>query len=320
MPGTILTILAASAFALFAHGASGQTYPAKPIRFIIAYTPGGGSDILARPIVNELTRSLGQPVVIDYKPGAGSSIGADAIAKSAPDGYTIGMQLSSLAVNATLMPKLPYDTAKDFAPITLAAVLPLVIVVNSQSPSQTLQELIGAAKTNPGRLNYGSSGPANFLWVELFKTSAGIDLTHIPYKGSGPVVAALLGREVELGFDTVSSSLPQIQAGKFRALAVSTARRSQVLPQVPTVQEAGVPGFDISVWCGIFAPAGTPPAIVLKLNAEIIKAMAEPKAREAIEGYGYEIVGSSPAQLDAYVKSEVARWAKVAKDSGAQLE
>ncbi len=184
-----------------------QAWPAKPIRFIMGYTPGGSSDILARPIANEMSKSLGQSVLIDYKPGAGSSIGADVIAKSAPDGYTIGMLLTAHAVNASLIAKLPYDTVKDFASITLAANLPMVITVNAQAPMQTLQDLINAAKANPGKLNYGSPGPSIFLSVEYFKSAVGVNFTHVPYKGSGPVVAALLGREVDLVFDSISSSL-----------------------------------------------------------------------------------------------------------------
>ena len=319
-PLLLLSLLAAATLIL-PQAAQAQTYPAKPIRFIMPYPPGGSSDILARPIANEMSKSLGQPVLIDYKPGAGSTIGADVVAKSAPDGYTIIMLLTAHAINASLMPSLPYDTVRDFTSITLAATLPLVVVVNSQAPIQTLQDLIKAAKADPGKLNYGSAGAGNtsHLAVEYFKSVVGVDITHVPYKGSGPAVAGLLGREVDLMFDSLSSSLGQIQAGKFRAIGVSTAKRSHVLPQVPTIQESGVPGFDISAWYGIFAAAGTPPAIVQKLNAEFIKAMAQPKAKEAIEGYGYQIVGSTPAQLDAHVKAEMVRWAKVVKDSGAKI-
>ncbi len=293
-------------------------WPSKPIRFVMPYAPGGSSELLARPIANELSKSLGQPVVIDYKPGAGSTIGADFIAKSPPDGYTIIMLLTAHAVNATLMPNLPYDTVRDFSSITLAATLPLSVVVNAQSNIQSVQELITYARANPGKLNYGSAGPGNtsHLAVEYFKSVAGVDMTHVPYKGSGPAVAALLGREVDLMFDSMSSSLAQIQGGKFRAIAVSTAKRSSVLPNVPTIQESGLPGFDISAWYGIFAAANTPAPIVQKLNAEIIKAMAVPEAKQRIEGLGYQIVGSTPAQLDVYVKLEIARWGKVIKDAG----
>jgi tripartite-type tricarboxylate transporter receptor subunit TctC len=309
----LLSILAVPAFA---------QYPAKPIRFVMPYPPGGSSEILARPIAVELTKQLGQPVVIDYKPGGGTTIGADFIAKSPPDGYTLIMLLTAHAINASLMPKLPYDTVKDFASITLAATQPLVVEVPAQSPIQTLQDLISAAKANPGRLNYGSAGPGNtsHLGVEYFNAVVGTKLTHVPYKGSGPMIIGLLGREVDLAFDSLSSSLPQIQAGKFRALAVSTLQRSHVLPQVPTIAESGVPGFDVSVWYGIFAAGATPAPIVQRLNAEFIKAMAAPDAKKAIEGAGYQIVGSTPAQLDAHVKAEIARWSKVVKDSGAKIE
>ena len=293
-------------------------YPNRPIRFVMAYPPAGSSDVLARPIANEMTKGLGQPVLLEYKPGAGSTIGADFTAKSAPDGYTIVLLLTAHAVNATLMPKLPYDTLKDFTPITLAAVAPLVVEVNAQSPITTLRELIDAAKASKGKLNYASAGAGNtsHLAVELFKMTVGVDMTHVPYKGSGPAITAILGREVDLMFDAIGSSLAQIQAGKFRALAVTTATRAAVLPNVPTVQEAGVPGFDVSVWYGVFAAAGTPQPIVQKLNAEFIRAMNVPEVRKQIEASGYQVVGSTPAQLDAHVRAEIVRWAKVVKAAG----
>jgi tripartite-type tricarboxylate transporter receptor subunit TctC len=297
-------------------------YPNRPIRFIMAYPPGGSSDVLARPIAYEMSKSLGQPVVLDYKPGAGSTIAADFTAKSPPDGYTIVMLLPAHAINATLMPQLAYDTVKDFAPITLAAIAPLVVEVNAQTPITTLRELIAAAKSSPGKLNYASAGPGNtsHLAVELFKTTVGIDMTHVPYKGSGPAIIALLGREVDLMFDGLGSSMAQIQAGKFRAIAVSTATRSLVLPNVPTIQESGVPGFDVSVWYGVFAPAGTPAPIVQKLNAEINRAARVPAARQVIEAAGYQLVGSTPGALDAHVRSEIARWAKMIREAGVTLQ
>jgi tripartite-type tricarboxylate transporter receptor subunit TctC len=317
---TLLGALIGATALLLAQGAAAQTFPSRPIRLVMPYPPGGSSDILARPIAHEMSKSIGQPVLIEYKPGGGSTIGADFIAKSAPDGHTLIMLLTAHAINATLMPGLPYDTVRDFTPVTLAATLPLVVVVNSQADIKTIQELIAAAKAAPGKLNYGSAGPGNtsHLAVEYFKTVVGVDLTHVPYKGSGPAVAGLLGREVDLMFDSLSSSLGQIQAGKFRALGVSTAKRSHVLPQAPTIQESGVAGFDISVWYGIFAAAKTPEPIVQKLNAEFIKAMAVPEARKRIEDYGYMVIGSTPAQLDAHVKAEIARWGKVVRDSGAK--
>ena len=316
-------VVAMGASALAAQSLQGamaqQGYPNKPIRFVMPYPPGGSSEILARPIAAEMTRNIGQSVFIDFKPGGGTTIGADLIAKSAPDGYNIVMMLTAHAVNATLMAKLPYDTVKDFASITLAATLPLVVVVNAQSPIRTLADLIAAAKANPGKLNYASAGPGNtsHLAVEYFKSVVGVNMMHVPYKGSGPAITGLLGREVDVMFDSLSSSLAQIQGGKFRALAVSTAKRSRILPDVPTIAESGVAGFDVSVWYGIFAAAGTPAPIVQRLTAEFIRARRAPDAKEKIEAAGYDIVGSTPAELDAHVKLEIARWAKVVKESGA---
>lgn len=318
----LITLGILAGAALTCGSVQGQAWPTRPVRFIMPYPPGGSSEILARPIANELTKQLGQPVIIDYKPGGGTTIGADFIAKSAPDGHTLIMLLTAHAINASLMPKLPYDTVKDFASITLAATQPLVVEVPAKSSIKSLQELVAADKARPGTLNYGSAGPGNtsHLGVEYFNSVAGTRFTHVPYKGSGPMIVALLGGEVDLAFDSLSSSLPQIQAGKFRALAVSTIRRSHVLASVPTIAESGFPGFDVSVWYGIFAAGGTPPAIVQRLNAEFIKAMNQPDARKLIDGAGYQIVGSSPAELDAHVRAEIARWAKVVKDSGVRIE
>ena len=318
----MLRVLLSSVALLLFTSAEAQQYPSRPIRFVMAYPPGGSSDALARPIANEMTKGLGQPVLLEYKPGGGSTIGADFTAKSPPDGYTIVLLLTAHAVNATLMPKLPYDTMRDFTPITLAAVAPLVVEVNAQSPITTLRELIDAARSSKGKINYASAGPGNtsHLAVELFKMTVGVDMTHVPYKGSGPAITAILGREVDLMFDAIGSSLPQIKAGRFRALAVTTATRAPVLPDVPTVQEAGVPGFDVSVWYGVFAAAGTPQPIVQKLNAEFIRAMNVPEVKERVEALGYQVVGSTPAQLDAHVRSEITRWARVVKEAGVTVE
>jgi tripartite-type tricarboxylate transporter receptor subunit TctC len=297
-------------------------YPVKPIRFVMPYAPGGSSEVLARPIAAEMSKSLGQNVFIEFKPGGGTTIGADMIAKSAPDGYNIVMMLTAHAVNASLMKKLPYDTVKGFASITLAATLPLVVVVNAASPYKTMADLTAAMRANPGKLNYASAGPGNtsHLSVEYFGSVVGAKLTHVPYKGSGPAIVGLLGREVDLMFDSLSSSLPQIQAGKFRALAVSSIKRSKVLPDIPTIHETVLPNFDVSVWYAILAAAGTPAPIVQRLNAEVIKAMNAPEAKSRIEAAGYDIVGSTPAELDAHIRAEIARWAKVVKDSGATAE
>lgn len=310
------------AFALmlmvFVQAACAQAFPSRPIRLVMAYPAGGSSDILAQPIAVELSKSLGQPVVIEYKPGGGSTIAADLIAKSAPDGHTLVILLSPLAINATMVPKLPYDTAKDFSGITLAARLPLAVVVRGESNLRSVQDLIAAAKASPGKLKYGSTGPGGYLGAEYFKSTVGADIAHVPYPGAGPAVAGLMTGQVDFLFDSLSNSLSQIREGKLRAIAVSTASRSGVLPQVPTIQECGVTGFEISAWYGIFAAANTPAPIVQKLNTEIVKAMNLPEARQKIEDYGYEIVGSTPEQLDAHLKSEIVRWGKVVRDTGAK--
>ncbi len=318
--GAILLALVAGT--MLTEVALGQSYPVRPIRFIMAYPPGGSSDVLARPIAHEMSKSLGQQVLIDYKPGGGTTIAADLAAKSAPDGYTIIMLLTAHAINATLVPKLPYDTQKDFASITLAAVQPLIVVVNAQSPIRSIQELIATAKANPGKLNYASAGPGNtsHLAVELFNAMVGTRILHVPYKGSGPAVTALLAREIDLMFDSLSTSAPHAKAGRFRALAVTTTKRSHAVPDVPTMQEAGVPDFDVAVWYGIFARAGTPPEIIKRLNAEVVKAMHVPETKERIEAAGYTIVGSPPEALDAHVKTEIDRWGKLIRAVGVAAE
>ena len=313
-----LVLQGLSATALVPFSAKSQSFPTKPIRFVMPYAPGGSSEILARPIAQELSRTLGQSVFVDFKPGGGTTIGADFVAKSAPDGHTLVMMLSAHAINATLMPKLPYDTVKDFAPITIAATLPLVVVVPAQSPIKTFQDLISTARTQPGKLTFASAGPGNtsHLSVEYLKSRLGLDMIHVPYKGSGPAIIGLLGGEVNFMFDSLSSSLPQIKAGKFRALAMASARRSRILPEVPTVIESGVTDFDVSVWYSILAAASTPAAIIQRLHGEFIRVLRTPEVKEKIEGYGYDIVGSSPSEADAFIRSEIVRWAKVVRDSG----
>lgn len=299
--------------------ARAQAFPSRPLRFVMPYPPGGSAEILARPIAVEMSKTIGQSVFIDFKAGGGSTIGADFVAKSPPDGHTFVMMLSAHAINATLMPKLPYDTVKDFAPVTLVATLPLVVVVPASSPIRSFAELIATARAQPGKLNYASAGPGNtsHLSVEYLKSAAGLNMTHVPYKGSGPAIIGLLGSEVDFMFDSLSSSLPQIQAGKFRALAVTSLTRSKVLPDVPTVNEAGHKGFDVTVWYAILAAAGTPAPIIQRLNAEVIRALRVPEAKARIEAAGYDIVGSTPEFLDGFIKSEIQRWGKVVKDSGA---
>ncbi len=316
-----LVLQGLSATALVPFSAKSQSFPTKPIRFVMPYAPGGSSEILARPIAQELSRTLGQSVFVDFKPGGGTTIGADFVAKSAPDGHTLVMMLSAHAINATLMPKLPYDTVKDFAPITIAATLPLVVVVPAQSPIKTFQDLIATARAQPGKLTFASAGPGNtsHLSVEYLKSRLGLDMIHVPYKGSGPAIIGLLGGEVNFMFDSLSSSLPQIKAGKFRALAMASARRSRILPDVPTVIESGVADFDVSVWYSILAAANTPPQIVQRLHSEFVRVLRTPDVKEKIESYGCDIVGSTPAEADAFIRSEIVRWAKVVRESGATV-
>ena len=316
-------IAGAVALGLLAAGPlAAQDYPNRPVRMVMPFAPGGPTDVVARIVAQGLGERMGQAVVIENRPGANGIIGTETVAKAEPDGYTIVLLLTAHAINATMMPKLPYDTVKDFTPITLAAVAPLVVEVHAESPIKTLRDLIEAAKANKGKLNYASAGPGNtsHLAVELFKMKLGLDMTHVPYKGSGPAITAILGREVDLMFDAIGSSLSQIQAGKFRAIAVTTSKRAAVLPNVPTVQEAGVPDFDVSVWYGVFAAAGTPAPIVQKLNAEFIRAMNVPEVRRVIESSGYLVVGSTPAELEAHVRGEIARWGTVVKAAGVTVQ
>jgi len=309
------------AFAL-ASNAVAQTFPARPVRLFIPYPPGGSAELLARPIAERLGEVWGQPVVLDFKAGAGGAIATDALAKSAPDGHALIMVLAAHAINPSLYPKLPYDTLKDFTPVVLAATLPLVLEVNPAVPARNVTELIALARAKPGSLNFASAGNGNtsHLTGELFKTTAGVEIQHVPYKGSGPAVVALMGGEVQMMFDSLSSSLAQIQAGKLRPLAVASRARSAALPNVPTIAESGLPGFVVEGWYGILAPAGTPKALVARISRDINDAMAHPETREKIVALGYEVLGGTPEQFDAHIRSEVTRWAKVVKDSGAKVD
>lgn len=297
-------------------------FPDRPITLLIPYPPGGSADMLGRPLSVSLQSKLGQPVVLEYKPGAGGSIATAQLARSKPDGYTLLMVLAAHAINPSLYKSLPYDTRKDFAPVSLAATLPLLVTAPLSTPANTIPELIDYAKQHPGKLTYASAGPGNtsHLAVEMFKTTTGIDMMHVPYKGSGPAVVALLAGEVSLMFDSISTSMPQVKAGKLKALAVTGEQRSAGLPDVPTVQESGVPGFVVNGWYGILAPAGTPPAIVDKLSQAIAESLREPAVHEQLTDYGYELIGSTPQAFGELIDSELARWGKTVKDSGAAIQ
>ena len=303
--------------------AQAPSYPSKPIRLVVPFPPGGTTDILAREVAQKLTDAWGQSVVVDNRPGAGGNIGAELVAKAAPDGYTLLMgTVGTHAINSSLYAKLPYDHVKDFAPVILVADVPNVLVVNPALPVNSVAELIAYAKSNPGKLNFASSGNGTSIHLsgELLKTMAGVQMVHVPYKGSAPALTDLVGGQVQLMFDNLPSSLPQIKAGKLRAIAVTSATRAAALPDVPTVAEAGLPGFEATSWFGVLAPAGTPQAIVAKLNVEIARWLATPEAQERLRGQGANAAGGSPEDFAKHIAAETAKWAKVVKESGAKID
>jgi tripartite-type tricarboxylate transporter receptor subunit TctC len=313
----------AAVLALIAAGAAAQNYPTKPIRLVVPFPPGGTTDILAREVGQRLSASLGQTVVIDNRPGAGGNIGAELVAKSAPDGYTLLMcTVSTHAINPNLYAKLPYDHVADFAPVILVASVPNVLEVTPSLPVNSVADLIKLAKEKPGQINFASSGSGTSIHLsgELFKTMAGVDMTHVPYKGSAPALTDLIGGQVQVMFDNLPSSLPQIKAGKLRAIAVTSAQRAPALPNVPTIAESGLPGFEATSWFGVVAPAGTPPAIVARLNADLNQWLQTPEAREKLLAQGAAAAGGSPEQFAAYIRAETEKWAKVVKASGAKVD
>ena len=303
--------------------AAEQAYPSKPIRLVVPFPAGGSLDVVARAIGQKLTEAWGQPVVIDKRPGAGGNIGADLVAKSAPDGYTIlEGALSTHAVNVSLYAKMPYDPIRDFAPITLVAVTPNVLVLNASYPVNSVPELLAYARANPGKLSFGSgsNGSAGHLAGELFKTEAGVDMVHIPYKGGAPALQALLAGDTQLMFDNLANSAAQIKAGKLKALAVTTAKRSSLMPELPTLSETGLPGFDIYTWWGFMAPAGTPKEIVAKWNAEVTRILNSPEMKAFFAQQGAEPAPDSPEQFAALIRSEISKYAKIVKQSGAKVD
>ena len=320
----VATWMLGAAFALLAAGVAGaQSWPAKPIRWIVPFAPGGTTDILARTISDKLTIALGKPVIVENNPGAGGGVGAVQTAKAAPDGYTImGGTISTHAINASLYKTLPYDPVKDFTPITLIARVPNLLVVNPDVPAKNVKELIALMKANPSKYTFASSGngTSQHLSGELFKSMAGVDMQHIPYKGSPAALQDVVSGQVTMTFDNITTAWPLAKAGKLRALAVTTAKRSPIAPDVPTLAEAGLAGYEIGSWQGVFAPAGTPVDVVKRLNAEIVKIINMPDVREKLVGLGAEPVGNTPDEFAALVKSEVVKWAAVVKQSGARVD
>jgi len=300
-----------------------QGYPDKPIRLIVGYPPGGGTDVVARIITPKLSEFLGQSVVIENRPGATGVTAAGFVAKSPPDGYMLMMgHVSINAIAPSVFAKLPYDAAKDFAPIILTASVPHFIVVQPSLPVRSIKELIALAKAEPGKLTFPSAGNAStpHLAGEMFKTMAGVDMVHIPYKGSGPAVTDLVGGQVNLMFDNLPSSIAQIKAGKLRAIAVTTLKRSPALPDVPTIAESGLPGYDASSWFGMHAPAGTSKDIVNKIYGVVSKSLRTPEMTERLATQGAEAVGNTPEEFSEFVRAEIAKWAKVVKASGARVD
>ena len=322
----VLALLAIVATAIaapltFAQGAA--NYPAKPVRLVVPFPAGGTTDILARAVAQRLSEAWGQQVIVDNRPGAGGNIGSDLVAKAKPDGYTLLMgTVGTHAINPSLYRNMPYDHVKDFAPVILVAGVPNVLVVNPSLPVHSVPELIAYAKANPGKLNFASSGNGTSIHLsgELFKTMAGVQMTHVPYKGSSPALADLMGGQVQLMFDNLPSSLGLIKGGKLRAIAVTSATRAAALPDVPTIAESGLPGFEASSWFGVLAPAATPHEIVAKLNGTIALWLATPEAKEKLLAQGAIAAGGSPEDFARHIDRETAKWAKVVKASGAHID
>ncbi|MFW7340908.1 tripartite tricarboxylate transporter substrate binding protein [Pollutimonas sp. H1-120] len=303
---------------------SAQDYPSRPVRIIVPFSPGGASDILARVVAQKMTESMGQSVIVENRPGGSGIIGTEAVARAQADGYTLLFgTISTLAVNPNIFSKLPYDPRTSFAPITLAADVPLVLVANSTVPAQSLAELIKYSKSEAGSsLSYasGGNGTSQHLAAELFKSLAHVNWLHVPYKGSAPGMVDLVGGQVNLMFDNINTAMPHIKAGKLRPLAITSSRRSSLIPDLPTVAEAGLPEFEVSTWFAFLAPAGTPAEIVSRLNAEMVKALADAEVKKKLSVQGLTTIGSSPEQLAAYIQKEIQKWGRVVKTAGIKTD
>jgi tripartite-type tricarboxylate transporter receptor subunit TctC len=317
-----LTALLLGAALIAPLASTAQEYPSKAIRFVVPFAPGGGTDIIGRVVAQALNEALGQPVVVDNRGGAGSTLGTEIVAKSPADGYTILFGNISLAFNATLYTKLRYDTIRDLAPISLSAVQPNILVIHPGLPAKNLKEFIELARANPGKYNYASAGTGSgtHLAAELLKLQTKIDIVHVPYKGTGPALTDLLGGQINMMVSTFASALPHVKSGRMRALGVTTAKRSPATPDVPTLIEGGVAGYDYSTWYGLLAPAGTPKAIIDKLNATNRKVLARDDIKQRLESQGVDPIVNTPAEFTAYVKSETEKWGKVVKATGAKAE
>jgi tripartite-type tricarboxylate transporter receptor subunit TctC len=308
-------LAAAGLLALCAAPAIAATYPDRPLRLIVPYPPGGGTDITSRLIARRLSESFDQQVIVDNRSGGAGNLGCEIAARAAPDGYTLLTAGISFSINVSLFTKLSYDPVKDFDPVSLVATVPLIAVVHPSVPATSIRELIALAKAKPGVLNYasGGSGTANHIAGELFKYMTGTDIVHVPYKGGGPAIADVVGGQIQLLFNTISSTIGFMNSGKLRALAVTGKQRSPAVPNLPTVAEAGVPGFDVGAWFGIVVPRGTPRPLINKLNGEIVRVTRQPEAREQFAAQGAEPIGSTPEEFGRHLRNEIDKWAKVAK-------
>ena len=299
---------------LFATNVVAQEWPKKPIRWIVPFPPGGAMDVMARALAEKSSKSLGQAVVIENKPGAGGNIGADFVARSDADGYTMMITSIGMATNKYLYPKLSYDPVKDFSPVSLIAIVPNVLVTNATQPNvKTVSDVVANAKAQPGKLTYASAGNGSSIHLagEVFTSMAKIDMQHIPYKGSSPAVTDLLGGQVNYMFDSITSAKPHIDAGKLRPIGITTSKRSKALPNVPTIAESGLPGYEVTPWFAVFVPAATPKPIVKKLNAALLDALKSPEIKAKFDGIGAEPLGTTPDELANYLNKEIERWGKV---------
>lgn len=315
-------IAALFAALVYAGSVTAQAYPAKSVRIVIPFGPGGSTDVVIRVLAPKLSEKLGQPVVVDNRPGGAATIGMDLVAKSKPDGYTLGVANLSFGANSFVLSKMPFDTEKDFLPVSLVTLVPMVLSVHPSVPARSVNELISLAKAKPNSLNYASGGnaSANQLAMELFSYMTGIKLVHIPYKGGAPAVVSIISGETAVLFATIPSAVQHFKSGKLIGLGVSSLKRDAALPDVPAVAEAGVPGFEVYEWQGIMAPAGTPKAVVDRLQQEIGKVLKLPEVRAQIESVGAHPVGSTPAEFDVFIKKELATWSKVVKAAGIRLD
>ncbi len=319
----LLAAMASASWAASTQPDTGRTYPSRPIRFVVPFTPGGSADIFARAVGQKMADAWDQQVVIDNRGGSNGIIGTDIAAKAPPDGYTLVMGITaSIAINPSLYPKLPYDPARDFAPVTLIAAAPYLLLVPPAVPARTVRELVALAKSKPGQLNYASTGSGSLphLAMELFKSMAGVGIVHVPYRGIGPALVDLLSGQVQVMFLGMVSSQAQAKAGKLRAIAITGAKRSPLMPDLATVAESDLPGFDVTGWYGVFVPRGTPAAIIARLQTQIAKILRTPEVGDRLTSEGADVGGDSPAEFAAFVKSESAKWAKVVKISGVRAD